>query len=132
MGSFAPMIRCVPIRRGAPRANCRLRLHSVNLDGMPAREDILANLFEGVGLIPFRNAGILGRLAAKYLLHLPSPRVSILLVVEEALFCFILSGNSQGGFLDLRVPGGMIAGTVCGVFRNCVRALFVSIISPGE
>ena len=71
MGSFAPMIRCVPIRRGAPRANCRLRLHSVNLDGMPAREDILANLFEGVGLIPFRNAGILGRLAAKYLLHLP-------------------------------------------------------------
>ena len=97
MGSFAPMIQCVPIRRGAPRANCRLRLHSVNLDGMPAREDILANLFEGVGLIPFRNAGILGRLAAKYLLHLPSPRVSILLVVEEALFCFILSGNSQGG-----------------------------------
>ena len=93
MGSFAPMIQCVPIRRGAPRANCRLRLHSVNLDGMPAREDILANLFEAVGVIPFRNAGILGLLllpALKYLLHLPSPRVSILLVVEEALFCFIL------------------------------------------
>ena len=120
-----PMVQCALTLR----VDCRLRVHSVNPDNTPAREEILAGLREGVG-VSLKHKHLWSALVVGSEVSPLSPLAA----------CTDTSGNRRSVILlyfirkfarrvsDLHCASA----TVCGVFRDCVRALSAASSCLGE